>query len=139
MQTLYQNLIISRERSDIYLRLVALQIVLQIIITLSLAKLGVVAMVAGFSTLNMLFTACWHFALQRILPLSTLDVLKDTIPFTLIAAIVMVATHYATLTVTNLWLLLLTRIMMAAALYLIAMRLLNVAILKECLQFIRKK
>ena len=68
-----------------------------------------------------------------------LDVLKDTIPFTIIAAIVMVATHYATLTVTNLWLLLLTRIVMAAALYLIAMRLLNVAILKECLQFIRKK
>ena len=139
LQTLYQNLIISRERSDIYLRLVALQIVLQIIITLSLAKLGVVAMVAGFSALNMLYTACWHFALQRILPLSMLDVLKDTIPFTIIAAIVMVATHYATLTVTNLWLLLLTRIVMAAALYLIAMRLLNVAIVKECLQFIRKK
>jgi hypothetical protein len=67
------------------------------------------------------------------------DVLKDTIPFPLITAIVMVATHYATLAITNLWLLLLIRIMMAAALYLVAMRLLNVAILKECLQFIRKK
>ena len=139
LQTLYQNLIISRKRSDIYLRLVALQIVLQIILTLSFAKLGVVAMVAAFSALNLLFTVCWHFALQRILPLSMLDVLKDTIPFTLIAAVVMLATHYATLAITNLWLLLLIRIMMAAALYLVAMRLLNVAILKECLQFIRKK
>ena len=139
LQTLYQNLIISRKRSDIYLRLVALQIVLQIILTLSFAKLGIVAMVTAFSALNLLFTACWHFALQRILPLSMFDVLKDTIPFTLIAAIVMVATHYATLSITNLWLLLLIRIMMAAALYLVAMRLLNVAILKECLQFIRKK
>lgn len=139
LQTLYQNLIISRKRSDIYLRLVALQIVLQIILTLSFAKLGIVAMVAAFSALNLLFTACWHFALQRILPLSMFDVLKDTIPFTLIAAVVMVATHYATLSITNLWLLLLIRIMMAAALYLVAMHLLNVAILKECLQFIRKK
>ncbi len=139
LQTLYQNLIISRKRSDIYLRMVALQIVLQIILTLSMAKLGVVAMVAAFSALNLLFTACWHFALHRILPLSVLDVLKDTIPFTLIAAVVMLATHYATLTITNLWLLLLARIMMAAALYLSAMRLLNVAILKECLQFIQKK
>ena len=139
LQTLYQNLIISRKRSDIYLRMVALQIVLQIILTLSMAKLGVVAMVAAFSALNFLFTACWHFALHRILPLSVLDVLKDTIPFTLIAAVVMLATHYATLTITNLWLLLLARIMMAAALYLSAMRLLNVAILKECLQFIQKK
>ena len=139
LQTLYQNLIISRKRSDIYLRMVALQIVLQIILTLSMAKLGVVAMVAAFSALNLLFTACWHFALHRILPLSVFDVLKDTIPFTLIAAVVMLATHYATLTITNLWLLLLARIMMAAALYLSAMRLLNVAILKECLQFIQKK
>ena len=139
LQTLYQNLIISRKRSDIYLRLVALQIVLQIILTLSFAKLGIVAMVAAFSALNLLFTACWHFALQRILPLSMLDVLKDTIPFTLIAAVVMLATHYATLSITNLWLLLLIRIMMAATLYLVAMRLLNVAILQECLEFIRKK
>ena len=139
LQTLYQNLIISRGRSDSYLRLVALQIVLQIVLTLSLASLGITAMVAAFSALNVLFTACWHYALQRIHPLPALDVLKDTMPFALIAAVVMLATHYATLSITSLWLLLLTRIMMAAALYFIVMRLLNVAILKECLQFIRKK
>ena len=139
LQTLYQNLIISRKRSDIYLRLVALQIVLQIILTLSVASLGVAAMVAAFSALNVLFTACWHFALQRIIPLSTLDVLKDTIPFTLTAAAVMLATHYATLPIGNLWLLLLARIVMAAVLYYVIMRLLNVAILKECMQFILKK
>lgn len=139
LQTLYQNLIISRKRSDIYLRLVALQIVLQIILTLSVASLGVAAMVAAFSALNVLFTACWHFALQRILPLSTLDVLKDTLPFTLTAAAVMLATHYATLPISNLWLLLLARMAMAAVLYYFIMRLLNVAILKECMQFILKK
>ena len=79
LQTLYQNLIISRGRSDSYLRLVALQIVLQIVLTLSLASLGITAMVASFSALNVLFTACWHYALQRIHPLPALDVLKDTI------------------------------------------------------------
>ena len=139
LQTLYQNLIISRERSDIYLRLVALQIVLQIVLTLSLAPFGITAMVAAFSALNVLFTACWHFALQRIHPLSTLDVLRDTLPFMLIAAAVMLATYYITLSITTLWVLLVVRIAVAAVLYLVIMRLLNVAILKECLQFIRKK
>ena len=139
LQTLYQNLLISRGRSDSYLRLVALQIVLQIVLTLSLAPLGITAMVAGFSALNVVFTACWHYALQRIHPLSALDVVKDTMPFAMIAGIVMLATHYITLTVTPLWLLLLVRIVVAAALYYAAMRLLNVAILRECLQFIRKK
>ena len=70
LQILYQNLIISRKRSDIYLWLVATQIVLQIVLTLSFAPLGIAAMVAAFSALNILFTACWHFAVQRIQPLS---------------------------------------------------------------------
>ena len=85
------------------------------------------------------YTVCWHLALQRIHSLALLDMLKDTVPFAFIAAIVMLATHYMTLSIDTLWLLLLVRVVIAALLYFIVMRLLNVAILKECLQFIRKK
>jgi hypothetical protein len=96
-------------------------------------------MVAAFSALNVLYTVCWHLALQRIHSLALFDVLKDTVPFALIAALVMLATHYVTLSIKMLWLLLLIRIIIAALLYFMVMRLLNVAIMKECLQFIRKK
>ena len=139
LQGLYQNFIISRGRSDIYLRMVALQIILQIGITLSLSSQGITVMVAAFSALNVLYTVCWHLALQRIHSLALLDMLKDTVPFAFIAAIVMLATHYMTLSIDTLWLLLLVRVIIAALLYFIVMRLLNVTILKECLQFIRKK
>ena len=57
----------------------------------------------------------------------------------MIAAVVMLVTHYVTLPITSLWLLLFTRIALAAALYYGMMRLLHVAILNDCLQFIRKK
>ena len=67
------------------------------------------------------------------------DLLRDTVPFVIISAVVMLAVHYATLPVENLWLLLLLRIIVAAALYYAAMRLLNVAILRECMQFVFKK
>ena len=139
LQGLYQNLIISRGRSDIYLRLVALQIALQIGITLSLSTQGITVMVAAFSALNVLYTLCWHLALQRIHPLALWDVLKDVVPFAVIAATVMLATHYITLSIPTLWVLMLVRVVVAALLYYLVMRLLNVAILKECLQFIRKK
>ena len=139
LQGLYQNFIISRGRSDIYLRMVALQIFLQIGITLSLSSQGINTIVAAFSALNVLYTVCWHLALQRIHNLALSDVLKDTVPFALIAAFVMLATHFLTLSVGMLWLLLFARIVIATLLYFIVMRLLNVAILKECLQFIRKK
>lgn len=139
LQGLFQNFIISRGRSDIYLRLVALQIALQIGITLSLSTQGITVMVAAFSALNVLYTLCWHLALQRIHPLALWDVLKDVVPFAVIAATVMLATHYITLSIPTLWVLMLVRVVVAALLYFCIMRLLNVAILKECLQFIRKK
>ena len=96
-------------------------------------------MVAAFSALNVLYTVGWHFALQHIHPLALFDVLKDTVPFALIAALVMLATHYTTVFVSNLWLLLLLRIIIAAILYYAVMRILNVVILHECLNFIMKK
>lgn len=139
LHTLYQNLIISRGRSDIYLWLVTLQIALQIGITLTLSPFGITAMVIAFSALNILFVACWHIALQRIFPLSVMDALKDITPFMTVAVVVMLFTYYITEPISQLWILLLTRIGIAAICYIIIMRLLNVAILKECLQFIRKK
>lgn len=139
LQGLYQNFIISRSRSDIYLRMVALQIFLQIGITLSLSSQGITTMVAAFSVLNVLYTVGWHLAFQRIHFLAFFNVLKDTVPFALVAALVMLTTHYITQSIDMLWLLLLSRVVIAALLYFIVMRQLNVAILKECLQFIRKK
>ena len=139
LQSLYQNYIISRGRSDFYLRMVALQILLQIGITLSLASHGITVMVTAFSILNVIFTTFWHFAMRRIHPLDTLEVLKDTIPFMAIAVLVMFATYYITLPFDGLWQLLLARIVVAAVLYYFIMRLLNVAILNECLKLIWKK
>jgi len=139
LQGLYQNYIISRGRSDIYLRLVAVQIVLQIGITLMLAPYGIKFMVVGFSALNVCFTLCWHFALQIIHPLSTLSAIKDTLPFALIAAFCMFLTRLATMWTDNLILLLALRVFMAAVLYIGIMKLLHVRTLEECFNFIFKK
>ena len=139
LHVLYQNFIISHGRSDIYLRMVSLQIVLQIGITLSLANFGITVMVAAFSALNALFTICWHLALRRVHPLKATDAMKDILPFALIAAACMAITHYATLWTDQLWLLLLSRIVLAALLFFITMRLLHVVILQECLHFLKDK
>ena len=139
LHTLYQNFIISRGRSDIYLYCIALMIVLQIGVTLSLAHLGIIVMVAGFSVVNVLFTLCWHFALRRVCPIRLTDMLRDTMPFALVALAVMTVTYFATMSISNPWLLLLARFLMAAVLYLGTMKLLRVKTLDECLQFIRKR
>ena len=138
LHTIYQNFIISRGRSDLYLRCIALMIALQIGITLSLASQGLTVMVAAFAALNVAFTLCWHVALSRIENFSLLHTLKDTMPFALIALAVMATTHFATLWTDILWLRLLMRIVIAGLLYVGVMRMLNVTVLRECLQFIHK-
>ena len=139
LQSLYQNFVISRGRSDFYLRLVALQIILQIGITLSLASMGVTAMVAAFSVLNVFFTILWHYVFRQIYPLRTWDALKDTLPFAFIALVCMVAVHYATSWAGVMWQRFVLRVLMAALIYVGVMRLLNVRTLDECVRFVLKK
>ena len=135
LHTLYQNFIISCGRSDIYLRTIALMIVLQITFTLCLAPLGITAMVAAFSALNVAFTGCWHVALHRIQPISIVAVLRDTAPFALVALAVMAVTYCATTFTDRIVLLLMLRIALAAVLYVAAMKLLHAKTLDECIEF----
>ena len=138
LHTLFQNYIISRGRSDLYLRLVALQIFLQIGITLGLASYGITIMVTAFTLLNISYTLCWHFAQKSIHCFSTVEALKDTVPFLIIAACCMVVTYYATLWTEVLWIRFCMRILIASAVYFCVMKLFHVKSLEECLAFIRR-
>ena len=61
---------------------------------------------------------------------------NDVLPFALIAAVVMLLTGFVTHAITNLWLLLIARVALAATLYYIIMRMTGAAILKECIAFV---
>ena len=137
--TLYQNLVISHGRSDVNMWLNIGQIVLQLIVILLFYREGITTMVVAYTIFNIVWLAAWQPFARRIIGLRTIDLLKDVLPFMLIAAAVMTATYFITLAITNQWLLLAVRIVVAAALYYATMRLLNVAILRECLQFITRR
>jgi O-antigen/teichoic acid export membrane protein len=139
LYTLYQNLVISHGRSDINMWLNIGQIALQLAVILFFYRQGITVMVIAYTVFNIIWLAAWQPFAKGIIGLNLLQVSKDIMPFMLVATAVMVMTHYITLFISNLWILLLTRILVATLLYCIVMRLLNVVILKECLQFILKK
>ena len=138
LHTLYQNAVISNGRSDLFLRLVALQIILQITIALCLTPFGITTVVIAFSALSVLLTFMWHLALQRIRRISLKEALSDTLPFAIIALGCMAVTGLLTTWTSVLWLRLLLRVVIAALLYLGIMKLLRVKTLDECLAFIFK-
>lgn len=137
--SLYKNLIISQGRADVNMRLNISQIILQFILIMATYKQGILMVVSAYSALNILWLLVWHIYAHRMIGLRLLDVLKDTLPFAFISLAIMAVVYFATQSITNTYLLLLARIVAASVLYYAIMRLMNVAILNECLQFIKKK
>lgn len=139
LYTLYQNLVISHGSSDINMWLNICQVLLQMGVIFAFYREGMTMMVVAYSAFNILWLGAWQVFAKRIIGVSTMDFLKDVVPFMLCAAVVMSVCHLTTLSITNKWLLLGARLLMAGLLYFGVMRLLNVVILRECIQFIKSK
>ena len=139
LSTLLTDAIISQHRSDVYLWSTIALGVLQIGLMVSLWREGIYTMVIAYTLLNILWMFVWHFFVHRLMKYSLLAFLKDIMPFALAAAAVMTVTGFATNSLDNLWLRLISRFIIAVILYYAVMRISGAVILKECIAFITKK
>ena len=149
LSTLLTDAIISHQRSDIYLWSTIALGILQIALMFALWPKGIYTMVIAYTALNIVWVFVWHFFTRRLMGYRLLSFLKDIMPFALAAAGVMVVTGLITeftvdsLQLTDdylkLWVLLISRIVIAAVLYYGVMRISGAVILKECIAFILKK
>lgn len=137
--TMYQNLAISQGRSDVYMKLNLWQIVLQIGVILCFYTYGIYVMVCAYSAFLILWLLPWHLLTGRLIGYRLMDFMRDIMPFTLAAGAVMITTHYATMMIQSLWLLLAARVLLAAIMYYILLKLCGAEILKECERFVMRK
>ena len=136
---LYQNVVITSGRSDLYMWCNIGQMVIQLALVLLLYPKGITAIVLSYSALTILWIMVWQLQVKRLIRLRLIDVLKDVVPFLLVSLLVMAVTYVATISITNLVFLLIARILMAAMLYAGIMKLLQAKVMDECIAFIRKK
>lgn len=137
--TLYQNLVISKGRSDIYMWCNVGQIVLQILIIVVLHSFGINVMVGAYSLFLILWLAVWQSIAYRMTGVTVLETLKDLTPFCLAAGLTMVVTYGLTFFLHGNVLLFLSRVVIASVVYFLVMKLSHAVILEECLAFARKK
>ncbi len=135
---MYQGMTISRGRSDIYFWCDCALIALQIAVVLVFASRGITVMVGAYAALNILFLLVWQLATQRLTGISLLHILADVCPFMLASAAVMVVVYWLTMPIVSIYLLLPCRVLLAAALYFLVMKIAGTEILKECLKYVRK-
>lgn len=137
--TLMSNLIISKGKSDIFLGVTLALGIVQILLMVGLWPYGVRTMVVVYTVVNVVWLFVWHHFTRRLSGYRLRWLLADVMPFALSAAAVMGLTYVTTEGISNLLLLLVSRILMAAVLYYIAMKTAHVKILDECVNFIRDK
>ncbi|MBR5673193.1 MAG: lipopolysaccharide biosynthesis protein [Muribaculaceae bacterium] len=139
LYTIYQNLFLSQGKSGTYMWLTIGQIAVMLIAVLACHSLGIKAMVIAFACINIFWLLAWQVFAYRLIGYRFLTMLRDLLPFMGIALAVMALTYFVTLYISNMWMLLASRLLLAAALYFMVMKLLRARILEECIEFIRSK
>lgn len=154
--TLYFNLIISRGKSNIYMWNIIAQGCIILAVTLSIhlffsggAEINILGWNHSFSSIDMMvisyaaiiicWTGIWHYFLYQEIRYPFLCAIKDIAPFMLTAGGTMLVTYFLTASISNIYILLATRIVTAATLYLLILYCIHAQILKECIGYIRQK
>ena len=136
---LYQQLIISKGKSRIYMwNTIALGIILLSSVLLA-HSYGIFTMLTVYVSINILWLLTWHYFVWQEIGLKLRHALMDILPYAAIAATVMVITYYTTRSIENIYLRLASKIVLAAALYVATMWGSRSVTFKESIQYFIKK
>lgn len=134
--SLYSRLILSKEKPNIFIWNSILLCVLQLIIMLLAYPYGIHVMLMLFVVLNIIWLGVWQYFIWKEIRLSLWNALKDTVPFAGVATATMVATYYITIGISNIYLMLIAKIVLAIAIYSLIMWLSKVTIFKESIKYL---
>lgn len=139
IHTLYQNLFISHGRSDTYMWCSVALVITQIVVVMVFATWGIEIMIAAYVVTLILWTGVWQVLAYRLIQLRFINLLKDVCPFLLATIGCIGVAYYATLFITNVIALILSRIIITSLLYMAIMKIAHVKIFMECILFIFKR
>lgn len=144
---LYYNFLISRGKSDVFMWNMIAQVIcvfLDLFVVmcfhLNIVGLsGIRLMIAIYVLIIILWTFIWHIYVWREIRLSLWHSIKDILPFMLISLLTMLVTYFITKDIENLILLLVSRVLLAAVIYVGILWLMKAEILRECVGYLKKK
>lgn len=137
--TLYSNLTISRGHSGVNMFCTVGQCLAVWAGLIILYPYGLVTMVVYFVALNIAWLSIWQWWARRLTGLRFRDALLDILPFLGFTLLVLGFTRWATHGISNLWLLLVSRILLATVLYGGIMWLSGARIMREVFSYLTKK
>lgn len=138
LSTLFSNMIISKGRSGTFFWCTFTLGLVQIATMIMIWPMGIRTMVIAYTLLNTSWLLVWLFFVRRLIGYGYWMFFCDVMPFALAAAGVMGVAYVATMPLSNLIALLITRFIIAVVLYYVVMKLARVKILAECERFVKR-
>ena len=138
LSTLFSNMIISKGRSGTFFWCTFTLGLVQIATMIMIWPLGIRTMVIAYTLLNTSWLLVWLFFVRRLIGYGYWMFFCDVMPFALAAAGVMGVAYVATMPLSNLIALLISRFIIAVVLYYVVMKIARVKILAECERFVKR-
>lgn len=139
INSLYSNMIISRGQSQVYMwNTVALGI-LQILALIFMSRYGIFAMLATFTTINVMWLGIWNASARKSIGLQYSEMLKDLLPFLMAAIATTTVTYVLTQNIANPYMSLACKTALAVLLYATIMWAGKSVIFKESIRYILKR
>lgn len=138
LSTLFSNMIISKGKSGTFFWCTFTLGLVQIATMIMIWPMGIRTMVIAYTLLNTSWLLVWLFFVRRLIGYGYWMFFCDVMPFALAAAGVMGVAYVATMPLSNIIALLITRFIIAVVLYYVVMKLARVKILAECERFVKR-
>ena len=138
LSTLFSNMIISKGRSGTFFWCTFTLGLVQIATMVLIWPMGIRSMVIAYTILNTSWLLVWLFFVRRLIGYGYWMFFCDVMPFALAAAGVMGVAYVATMPLSNLIVLLISRFIIAVVLYYVVMKIARVKILAECERFVKR-
>ena len=138
LSTLFSNMIISKGRSGTFFWCTFTLGLVQIATMIMIWPMGIRTMVIAYTLLNTSWLLVWLFFVRRLIGYGYWMFFCDVMPFALAAAGVMGVAYVATMPLSNMIALLISRFIIAVVLYYVVMKMARVKILAECERFVKR-
>ena len=139
ISSLFSQLLISRGHSSVYMWSNIFLALIQLSAMLVLYPYGIHIMISVFICLHISWLFVWFVLVRREIALTFMQLLKDILPFALIAAAVMGGAYYVANGLSDMWISLFVKVTVAASAYILFMWGTRSVIFRESIDYILKK
>lgn len=136
--SLCSNLLISKGKSDIYMWNTIGLVLVQLTMALVLYPYGIYTMIIVYAAINIVWLLVWNYFVNQEIGYRLINLLKDLLPYLLIATGTMAITYFATADCSHIYVRFVAKISLAASLYVLIMWLSGSTTFKESIHYLKK-